>query len=62
MPPDYGKAAGLRYAGRRKYGEKNTIAMIGGRHIFTPTFFFTGRDIHGITLGKRSEGKMSCFT
>lgn len=42
MPPDYGKPAGLRYAGRRKYGEKNTIAMIGGRPIFSPTFFFTG--------------------
>lgn len=42
MPPDYGKPAGLRYAGRRKYGEKNTIATIGGRPIFSPTFFFTG--------------------
>lgn len=29
--------------------------------IFLP-HFFDGRDIHGITLGKRSEGKMSCFT
>lgn len=39
---DYGKLVGLRYVGRRKYGEKNIIVTIGGRYIFILIFFFTG--------------------
>lgn len=61
MPPDYGKAAGLRYAGRRKYGEKNTIAMIGGRHIFTPAFFFLRERHSWHNIGQEIWGQDELF-
>lgn len=40
MFSDNGELVGLRYVGRRKYGEKNIIVMIGGRYIFILVFFF----------------------
>lgn len=45
---DYGKPAGLCFASRRKYGEKNSIAMIAGRHIFTPLFWRERHSWHNI--------------
>lgn len=45
---DYSKPAGLCFASRRKYGEKNSIAMIAGRHIFTPLFWRERHSWHNI--------------
>lgn len=61
MPLDYGKAAGLRYAGRRKYGEKNTIAMIGGRPIFSPIFFFLRERHSWHNIGQEIWGQDELF-